>query len=396
MATVTRVNRDAPEEAVIVGGGIGGLATALALTRGGRSVRLLEQADSFGEVGAGLQLGPNATRVLAGWGLLDRVRDAGVEPGRLVFRDALTDEELTDLDLGAGFRERYGAPYVVVHRSDLHTILLEACREAGVALETGRAVTAVENTDDTAFTRLADGAVLESDVVVAADGLHSTLRERIVGDEPLDSGYVAYRGTLPLPEDQEPTNEVVAWIGPGCHFVRYPLRQGNMLNFVAVFRSPAFDRGEAEWGHPAELDTAFADCCDTVRSAMAHLGRDRWWPMADREPAGNWVDGRTVLVGDAAHPMLQYLAQGACQALEDADALAEACATTGREWGKALAAFSERRVPRTARVQSTARMWGEIWHVDGVSRALRNELFQTRDKESYKYVDWLYSRNGSS
>ncbi|MBB6119168.1 FAD-dependent monooxygenase [Nocardiopsis algeriensis] len=389
MSEVHRTDPGSSHEVVVVGGGIGGLGTALALTREGRSVRLLERADSFGEVGAGLQLGPNATRILREWGLLDKVRAAGVEPRRLVFRDALTDEVLTELDLGQEFQERYGAPYVVLHRSDLHSILLEACREAGVLLETGRTVTGVENTEDTAYTQLADGTVLESDVVVAADGLRSTLRGQIVDDEPVGSGYVAYRGTVPLAEGDPVPDDVVAWVGPGCHFVRYALRQGDMLNLVAVFRSPAFDRGESEWGGPDELDAAFGDCSDTVRSALAHLWRDRWWPMADREPASEWVKGRTVLTGDAAHPMLQYLAQGACQALEDAHTLAEL--STGQEWAKALASFAERRIPRTARVQTTARMWGDIWHVDGVARVMRNELFRTRDRSDYKYTDWLYA-----
>lgn len=391
MTTVSRTDRGSSHEVVVVGGGIGGLATGLALAHEGRSVRLLERAETFGEVGAGLQLGPNATRVLNEWGLLDEVRNSGVEPDRLLFRDAITGDELTDLGLGTGFRERYGGPYIVVHRSDLHSILLRACRDAGVTLETGRTVTSVESSEDTAYTHLADGSIVESAVVVAADGLHSTLREHIVGDTPVDSGYVAYRGTAPLPEGEPVPDDVVAWIGPGCHFVRYPLRQGNMLNFVAVFRSPAFDRGEADWGRPEELEEAFADCCADIREAMGNLGRDRWWPMADREPTQQWVDGRAVLIGDAAHPMLQYLAQGACQALEDAHVLATTAAQAGYQWPKALGAFTERRIPRTTRVQHTARMWGDIWHVDGVSRILRNELFQTRDKTSHKYVDWLYA-----
>ncbi|MFI7698642.1 FAD-dependent oxidoreductase [Nonomuraea sp. NPDC049480] len=362
-------------DVVVVGGGIGGLATAFALTRAGWSVRVLERSPEFGEVGAGLQLGPNATRLLAAWGLLDRVIAAGVLPGRLVFRDALTGEELTRLDLGEGFRRRYGAPYVVAHRSDLHAILLDACAEAGVELLNGRHVERVATEGGRARAYCADGSVHEGGALVAADGLQSGLRAQLVADEPENSGYVAYRGTCPLPEDFD-TSDVVAYLGPECHFVQYALRGGELLNQVAVFRGPG------------DLEAAFDGCCAQIGKGLPHLWRDRHWPMLDRPPVGTWVRGRMALLGDAAHPMLQYLAQGACQAIEDAHVLAEQSA--GGDWDRALAAYQEIRVPRTARVQGTARLWGDIWHVDGVARVLRNELFRTRDLSSHTYVDWLY------
>ncbi|WP_336205531.1 FAD-dependent monooxygenase [Nonomuraea sp. LPB2021202275-12-8] len=362
-------------EVVVVGGGIGGLAAAYAQARAGRAVRLLERSAEFGEVGAGLQLGPNATRLLAGWGLLDRVIEAGVLPGRLVFRDAVSGEELTHLDLGEGFLRRYGAPYVVVHRSDLHAILLAACAEAGVELARGRQVERVETIGGRARTCCTDGSEHDSDVVIGADGLQSGLRADLVGDQPLDSGFVAYRGTCPLPEDFD-TAEVVAWLGPDCHFVQYALRGGELLNQVAVFRGAG------------ELEAAYERCCAEVRKGLPYLWQDRHWPMLDRLPAGTWVKGRLALLGDAAHPMLQYLAQGACQALEDAHVLAEQSAAG--DWDRALAAYQEIRAPRTARVQATARLWGDIWHVDGVARVLRNELFRTRDLAGHTYTDWLY------
>ncbi|SEG27826.1 salicylate hydroxylase [Nonomuraea solani] len=361
-------------DVVVVGGGIGGLAAAFAQARAGRRVRVLERSEEFGEVGAGLQLGPNATRVLAGWGLLDDVVGAGVLPQRLVFRDALSGDLLTALELGAGFRGRYGAPYVVVHRSDLHGILLRACAEAGVRLVNGRHVERVVSEDGRAWAHCADGAVYEGDVVVAADGLQSGLRGQLVDDRPEDSGFVAYRGTCPLPEGFD-QSEVIAFLGPDCHFVQYALRGGELLNQVAVFRGAG------------GLEAAFAGCCEEVGKGLPYLWRDRCWPMLDRAPVQTWVRGRLVLLGDAAHPMLQYLAQGACQAIEDADVLAR---QVGGDWDAALAAYQRERVPRTARVQETARLWGEIWHVDGVARVLRNELFRTRDPASHRYVDWLY------
>lgn len=391
-------------DVVVVGGGIGGLTTALALRGAGLSVRVLEQATRFGEVGAGLQLGPNATRLLAEWGLLEQVVEAGVLPDNLVLRDAVSGAELTRQNLGEQFRRRYGGPYVVVHRSDLHDIILRACAAAGVELTTDAQVTEVRAEHRAATTHTADGAGYRSGWVVGADGFNSVLRPSVIDDQPVASGYVAYRGTVDaaeLPADQQ-ANDVVAWLGPGCHLVQYPLRRGEMLNQVAVFASPAFTRGEAEWGGPDELDQAYRDCCAPVREALGRLWRDRHWPMYDREPAPNWVGDRVLLTGDAAHPMLQYLAQGACQAIEDAAALRAAVhrrvvTADGVDldgWDPAAKEFTAQRAPRTARVQRTARIWGQSWHVDGIARLLRNELMQRRDAADHRYLDWLYAQPG--
>lgn len=379
-----------PTDVVVAGGGIGGLSTAFALATAGFSVRVLEKAAEFGEVGAGLQLAPNATRILREWGLLDEVIAAGVVPRRLVIGDAVTGKELIHADPGEDLTPRYGAPYVVVHRTDLHKILLDACRRAGVKLETGRTVQRVDSTADTGFAYCADGSVHESRVVVAADGLTSSLRESFVDDEPICSGFVAYRGAIPVEEMSTAVrlDDVVAWIGPGCHFVQYSLRRGEIFNQVAVFASPAYARGEADWGGPEELDQAFSRCCEHVRRSLPSLWRDRRWPMYDRLPVDNWVSGRLVLTGDAAHPMLQYLAQGACQAIEDAYTLAREAVKA--DWDKALAAFNDIRAPRTARVQRTVRTWGDMWHVDGIGALLRNELF-TSLPSIYPYTDWLYA-----
>jgi 3-hydroxybenzoate 6-monooxygenase len=391
-----------PADVVVVGGGIGGLGNALALTRAGHRVRVLEQSAEFGEVGAGLQLAPNATRVLRAWGLLDAVVAEGVRPRRLTMRDAVDGRELTHLDL-ADVERRYGAPYVVIHRSDLHALLVRACRDAGVDLVTGVAVADVEHpggghTDGRAVavsaTRRDEGRI-----VVAADGLGSALRRRMSDDEQVSSAYVAYRGAIPLDDVAGSADlaldEVVVYIGPHCHFVQYPLRRGEVFNQVAVFRSGRALAGLDEWGTPDELDAAFASMCDAVRAGLPHLWRDRWWRMYDREPITTWVDRRLVLTGDAAHPMLQYLAQGACQAIEDADCLAaQADKSTGPEctvdWDAALRGYTDVRTARTATVQRTARDWGDLWHGDGLFRAVRNALLRDRDPADYRYIDWLY------
>jgi 2-polyprenyl-6-methoxyphenol hydroxylase-like FAD-dependent oxidoreductase len=388
-------------DVLVVGGGIGGLAAARGLRASGMSVTLLEQAPEFGEVGAGLQLGPNATRLLRNWGLLERVIAVGVEPANLVFRDAVSGEELTRQDLRGDFMRRYGAPYVVAHRSDLHAIMCAAAAEVGVELVTSAKVSDVTATPSGARVVIADGTAFEADLVLGADGLTSTLRPAVSKDAPVSSGYVAYRGTFPMADVEMAgdLHDVVAWLGPHCHFVQYPLRQGEMLNQVAVFRSPGFLRGESDWGGPHELDEAYAGCHPAVQRMLGYLWHDRRWPMYDREPLESWSHGRVLLTGDAAHPMLQYLAQGACQALEDADALARAAHThvlggqdydpTG--WDTAAAAFVAERAPRTAQVQRLARLWGDSWHLDGVARLVRNELFRRRDPDDYRYTDWIYA-----
>jgi salicylate hydroxylase len=379
-------------DVIVVGGGIGGLAAALALAGAGRRVRVLEQAPEFGEVGAGLQLAPNATRLLRAWGLLDQIVDAGVVPRRLVMRDALDGAELTGLDL-ADVERRYGAPYVVVHRSDLHAILVRGCKEAGVELVTGCEVTGVELGAGAAAAvsaRRRDGGA----VVLAADGLTSRLRGMISDDEPVDSSYVAYRGTITAEAigDGVSRSDVVVYVGPGCHFVQYPLRGGRMFNQVAVFRSAAAERGDAEWGTPQELDAAFDGACAQVRTGLGHLWRDRRWPMFDREPIERWVTGRLALIGDAAHPMLQYLAQGACQAIEDAGCLGTLAGAAGPDpdWPEMLSRYAAVRAVRAGKVQRVARAWGELWHRDGPPRLARNETLRARRVHDYEHVDWLY------
>jgi 3-hydroxybenzoate 6-monooxygenase len=384
-------------DVVVVGGGIGGLGSALALARAGYAVRVLEQQPEFGEVGAGLQMAPNATRLLRSWDLLDEVVDLGVTPRRLVMRDALDGTELTHLDLAEATR-RYGAPYVVIHRTDLHATLLRGCRDAGVDLVTDAAVRDVELAPDHAVA-VGDRRRDAGGIVLAADGLGSRLRAKVSDDEPVSSAYVAYRGALPLADLPDTSglalDVVVVYIGPGRHFVQYPLRRGEMFNQVAVFRSPKALAGEEDWGTPDELDAAFAASCDRIQETLPNLWRDRWWRMYDREPIAEWVDGRMALIGDAAHPMLQYLAQGACQALEDAAQLAEqatkARTADGTDWDRALAAYAEIRTVRTARVQRTARQWGDLWHCDGLFRATRNALLRDRDPGDFRYVDWLYA-----
>ena len=391
----------AAPDVIVVGGGIGGLSAAFALARKGLRVRVLERSAEFGEVGAGMQIAPNCTRILRTYGLLDEATRLGVRPSRMVMKDAVDGTVLTSLDL-ADMEQRYGTPYIVIHRSDLHSLFLSACREAGVDLRTSQHVTGYDNTGAGARVQLADGTAHEARLVVAADGLHSAARARLVGDEAVNSAYVAYRGAVPIEMVRENgvcETDVVVYVGPRCHFVQYPLRGGEMFNQVAVFESPRARAGQQDWGTPDELDAAYAGMTENIQRGLPLMWRDRWWRMFDRDPVMTWVFGRIALLGDAAHPPLQYIAQGAIMAIEDGYVLAEHLAANQDDAGnpgeagldRALAAYQAVRPEHCRRVVETSRAWGALWHLDGAKRERRNEILRARDIRDYSFVDWLYS-----
>jgi 2-polyprenyl-6-methoxyphenol hydroxylase-like FAD-dependent oxidoreductase len=389
-------------DVIIVGGGIGGLSAAYALIRKGLRVRVLERAKEFGEVGAGIQIAPNCTRILHEYGLLDSAKKLGVLVDNLIMRDALDGSVLTRLDLRDAER-RYGFPYMVIHRSDLHGLFLAACQDAGAELLTSQEVTGYQNTESGAAVTLADGGCGQASVVVAADGLRSAARKLLADDEPVNSAYVAYRGTVPIDrvrQNNVSETDVVVYIGPRRHFVQYPLRGGEMFNQVAVFESPRARAGEDDWGTPDELDAAFGNSCDNVRNGLPLMWRDRWWRMFDRDPISTWVYGRITLLGDAAHPPLQYIAQGAIMAIEDGWVLAEHAASRAVatpdglevDWDAALAGYEAVRAEHCRRVVLTSRTWGDLWHLDGPRRLRRNAILRARDTYDYSFVDWLYER----
>ncbi|MFE6099372.1 FAD-dependent oxidoreductase [Streptomyces laurentii] len=387
-------------DVLVVGGGIGGLSTAYALSRQGLRVRVLEQAPEYGEVGAGLQIAPNCTRILAEYGLLDEAKELGVVPENMVMRDAVDSRELTRLDL-RDLEARYGFPYMVIHRSDLHGIFLRACERAGVELLNNQVVVGYENAEDGALVRLKDGRTETAPLVVAADGLHSVARRDLIGDDVVSSSYVAYRAAVPMDRVKDngvAEKDVTVYVGPHRHFVQYALRGGEMFNQVAVFESPKALAGQEDWGTPDELDAAFEGSCDTVTKGIPLMWRDRWWRMFDRDPITTWVHGRIALLGDAAHPPLQYMAQGAIMAIEDGWVLARhyarlagaAPADAAPDWDGALAAYEAVRVEHCRRIQTTARAWGELWHLDGEPRLQRNAIMRARDTYDYAFTEWVY------
>ncbi|MER6119706.1 FAD-dependent monooxygenase [Streptomyces sp. NPDC001743] len=389
-----------PLRIAVVGGGIGGLAAALAVARSGHHVTLVERSARFGEIGAGLQLAPNASLALEQLGVLPAVQRTAVAPPRLVMMDALTGDQVTSLDLrSAAYTERFTHPYLVTHRTDLHAALLAACQEhPSVTLRTGHTVTHVDQDESGAQLHFAEGhAVLAADAVVAADGLHSRLRQALVGDgKPVCSRYVAFRGALPTQKmtgrmaQHAASEAVMVWAGPRMHLVQYPVRRGELYNQVAVFESDHYTADSDDWGTEAELEERFAGTCLTVRDALPLISRDRRWPLYDRLPIDNWVHGRIVLLGDAAHPMLQYLAQGACQALEDAVALGESLGRCG-DPEDAFTAFAAQRTERAALIQTNARRFGEICHLEGMGATFRNLLLGSRRPDDFDDISWVWT-----
>ena len=379
---------------LIVGGGIGGLATALAVAQSGRAVHVLERSAEFTELGAGLQLAPNALRVFNRLEILEEVTRRAFTPRRLIMMDMLTGEEITSLDLGLRFLDRYRYPYFVMHRGDLLNVELAACRaNANITLENNKEVASVEPLFGSERVTCTDGSVYECDAVIGADGLHSAVRKHL-GDAsaPVCSEYVAYRGTASM-SDIPPhpgLDSMMIWIGPGKHFVQYPLRDGELCNQVAVFRSQRYTPDSDHWGTVDELHENFAEACDYVHSALALIHRNRRWPMYDRPPNAQWARHRTTLLGDAAHPMLQYLAQGACQALEDSVCLADQLAECKDDIPGAFEAYRKIRFPRTAMVQMSARGFGDLIHSVGAPEKIRSALAAPGASEFF-YYDWLYA-----
>jgi 3-hydroxybenzoate 6-monooxygenase len=381
---------------LVVGGGIGGLAAAIALARQGVAVRVLEQASTFREVGAGIQLGPNVFHALKRIGLREAVLADAWVPGALEMRDALDGHLITRMPLNdAGFQSRFPEPYAVTHRADLHETLLQACRrEPLISLENGRTVAGVEEGDEGVRARLETGEAAEGQALVAADGLWSKVRETIVGDgPPRVSGHIAYRAVLrrdEVPEDLW-RPDVVLWAGPRTHLVHYPLRRGELYNLVVVFHSDRYVEGWNAEGAIEELALHFHGQRPEVTRLLDKIEAWRMWVLCDREPVRRWSRGRIALLGDAAHPMLQYLAQGACMAIEDAVTLGEAVARTPNDPARAFETYTDARYLRTARVQLMARVYGEAYHARGPVAELRDQMLAGRGPaQAYDGIAWLY------
>jgi salicylate hydroxylase len=387
-------------QALIVGGGIGGLAAAIACTRAGWGARLYEQAPEFSEVGAGIQLGPNATRILAGWGLQDALSRVSAFPQQLLARSALDGRMLGCLGLGNAFNRRYGAPYVTVHRADLQGLLVQAAQSAGVAFSLSSRATAVSSSPAGLRLLINDETEVEADALVAADGLWSRLREQVVGGgPPAWTGHVAYRA-LALQSALPPvlrSQDVTVWLGPRLHIVAYPVKAGEQLNVVAIVQGRR--RGAAgDWdqaGAATDLQEAMGPLCGSLQDLVRAMPAWRLWELHDRPPlrsADEMARGRVALLGDAAHPMRPYLAQGAGMAIEDAAQLGAVLSQAGPAAlavQTALRRYALNRWQRCAKVQARAQRNGRIFHATGLVEWGRN-LSMRLLGEQLLDQPWLY------
>jgi salicylate hydroxylase len=382
---------------VVAGGGIGGLAAALALARCGFAVRVLEQAAEIGEIGAGVQLAPNAFAAYDALGVGAQARSRAVFTERMVMMDAVDGSVVAEIPLGAAFRERFANPYAVIHRADGHRALLDGVLEhPEIELRTSTRVVHVEQGSDRVSVFDARGAAHRGVALIGCDGVKSAVRAQFVGDDVRVSGHVVYRAVVDaadFPADLA-WNAAAVWAGPNCHLVHYPLRGGEQYNVVVTFHSREAETWGVREGSREEVLSYFDGVCDRARQLL-HLPKSwKRWATADREPIANWSHGRVTLLGDAAHPMLQYLAQGACMALEDAVTLGAALRASGNAIEPALQRYARSRVARTARVVLMAREMGRIYHAQGVERLVRNDLWKGRAPERfYDALEWLYGWN---
>jgi 2-polyprenyl-6-methoxyphenol hydroxylase-like FAD-dependent oxidoreductase len=385
---------------LIAGGGIGGLAAALGLAQKGIRSILLEKASALGEIGAGIQLAPNAFHAFDYLGVGEAARAMAVYIDQLRLMDALTADEITHVDLGDAFRARFRNPYAVVHRGDLHGVFLKACRAHPlIELRVSSEVTGYDQDSSSVSARLTSGERVRGSLLIGADGLWSNIRKQVTADgPPRVSGHTTYRSVIPteeMPEDLR-WNAATLWAGPKCHIVHYPLSGWKVFNLVVTCHNEAPEPVAGKPVSSNEVMQGFQHLNDRAQDIIRHGKNWKLWVLCDRDPAERWVDGRVALLGDAAHPMLQYFAQGACQAMEDAVCLSHMLSQFPDDHAAALEAYRIKRFPRTARVQLLSRAIGEhIYHPSGEHARLRNAIMSAKtSKDYYRDLAWLYGGTG--
>lgn len=386
------------KQILIAGGGIGGLAAALACSRAGWPVQLLERTREFGEVGAGIQMGPNVVRILHEWGLGQELSRAAAFPEMLRVRSAETGAELGRLPLGESCRKRYGAPYATIHRADFHKMLLMAVQQhTGAQLHMGQWVESFHECDDGVQLHTLDGWELEGSALVGADGLWSTVRHLLLNDDaPRVTGHLAYRSLIAqrdLPGYLR-SRQVTVWMGPHLHVVQYPVRRGHWLNVVAIVQGQV--SGDVDdWDHEThsnDLQDAMGATCSKLQDLISAIPNWRLWALCDRAPmtgAHQQAQGRVALLGDAAHPMRPYMAQGAGMAVEDAACLQQVLGQPDLAMDKRLERYAKLRWRRNARVQERSIRNGQIFHAKGLVRWGRDLSLSVLGRHLLD-VPWLY------
>jgi 3-hydroxybenzoate 6-monooxygenase len=384
---------------VIAGGGIGGLAAALALARKGFKSVVLEQASQFGEIGAGIQIAPNAWHALDALGVGALVKREAVFIERMLMMDGVSGEKIIDIPLDKRFARRFANPYAVTHRADIHGSLLDGCKALPglIELRTSTRVTGFENETSTVTVKTQSGEMLKGVALIGADGAKSVVRDKLIGDPLPDTTiHKCYRAVLNAPDVPKDLRWAAAtlWAAHNTHIVHYPLRGWKLFNLVATTIGRPIGEGHNEPATPGEVLPQFAHYCEKPLKLMRTPKQFTRWMLRYREPNEAWTHGRVALLGDAAHLMLQYMAQGAAMAMEDAVCLGLCADEANGNLEKAFAKYKEIRLPRASRVQISANsLIGMIFHVpDGVQRLVRNDMYRGRSPERYyDALEWVFS-----
>jgi salicylate hydroxylase len=384
---------------LIAGGGIGGLAAALALARKGFGSIVLEQAQQFGEIGAGIQIAPNAWHALDALGVGALVKREAVFVERMLMFDGVSGEKIVDIPLDKRFARRFGNPYAVTHRADIHGSLLDGCKAEPdlIELRTDSKVVGFEQEKTHVKIKTQSGQTLEGIALIGADGGRSVIREAIVGDKlPLITGHMCYRAVLKIDEVPKDLRFAAAtlWAAHNAHIVHYPLRGWKLFNLVATIIGKHTSGGHNELAMPDEVLPFFSHYCDKPLKLMRTPKEFRRWMLLHREPVDNWTRGRVTLLGDAAHFMLQYMAQGAAMAMEDAVCLGACADEADGDFEATFRDYQQKRIVRATRVQISANtLVGMIFHVpDGLEREVRNDMFRGRSPERhYQALEWVFS-----
>lgn len=384
---------------VIAGGGIGGLAAALALARKGFRSLVLEQAPQFGEIGAGIQIAPNAWHALDALGVGQLVKKEAVFIERLLMFDGVSGEKVIDIPLDARFAKRFGNPYAVTHRADIHGSLLDGCKALPelIELRTSTRVTGFHIDGKSVTVDTANADKLKGAALVGADGARSVVREAIVGDPlPASTLHKCYRAVLNIDDVPHDLRFAAAtlWAAHDTHIVHYPLRGWKLFNLVATTIGKPISEGHNEVATPDEVLPQFSHYCDEPLKLMRTPKQFTRWALRYREPVENWTRGPVALLGDAAHLMLQYMAQGAAMAMEDAVCLGGCVDAADGDFPAAFRQYQERRVVRASRVHISANsLIGMIFHVpDGLQRQIRNDIYRGRTPERYyDALEWVFT-----
>lgn len=381
---------------LIAGGGLGGLTTAIAIGQTGRAVTLFERAPQFEPIGYGIQIGPNALHIFERLGLLDKVLAHCSKPNLGLLSDAITNETLFELPMAERMRERFGQPYAVIHRGDLHEVLVDACNALpNVELHNNFEITHVEDTGSGVILNNNDGGQLHGSALIAADGIWSTIRKQLFPDTPppFSSRYAVFRALRPVEEIAPDLirNVVNFRCGPDFHMVHYLLRNDTLLNVVAGIKVPDHIDMNDQERVTAHLETAFANGCDEIKQLLSYVDQSRYWIISNFQPLHQWSKGKIVLLGDSAHAMVQAMAQGACQAIEDAYVLAKHIATA-KTCEDAFRLFQDERHTRATYVQYRSLYVWELIHVCGGWRDLRKaKLAELNQEDALTHLEWLYS-----